>query len=115
MARYAKPAELEVAEATVEQLAAALGQSGPLRGIKSLDFVAGPDHTGDPSITFDVEFAEGEADPTLDRINEIEDHIKETARAHETDEYLFIYFRYRREGDEPPQGYSASLPPAQMA
>jgi len=114
MARYVKPPELEVAEATVEQLMEDLGRNGPLRGLKSLTFVAGPDHTGDPSITFDVEFERGEADPTLDRINEIEDYVRDAARSHESDEYLFIYFRYRREGDEPPieSSTSSSLPAA---
>lgn len=103
MARYTKPREVEVAEATIERLARESTVEGPLRGTKILGFEAGPDHTGDPSITFSIEFSTSRPEPDLDRIDELEAFIKDIVRRNEKDEYLFVYFRYSMEGDFSPE------------
>lgn len=111
MARYEEPYEAQVAEATFAALRSEIGDpDGPLRGIKALSFEAGPDHTGDPSIIFMVEFVAEEPDPPLDRINEIERHIRDIAWAHATNEPLFVYFRYRQEGEPPLEDGDSEAP-----
>ncbi|MEZ4432565.1 MAG: hypothetical protein R3F65_09140 [bacterium] len=113
MARYEEPYEERVARETFAELRPLVGDpNGPLRGIRELSFEAGPDHTGDPAIIFMVEFAASEPAPVLDRINAIERFVSEKAWSHATSEPLFVYFRYRQEG-EPPLDDGDSEAPAE--
>lgn len=111
MARYEEPYEERVAKETFAELRPLVGDpNGPLRGIKAIEFEAGPDHTGDPSIIFMVEFAAGEPDPDLGRINEIERFIGERAWSRAMNEPLFVYFRYRQEGEPPLEDGDSEAP-----
>jgi hypothetical protein len=116
MARYEEPYEVQVANATFAEIQPLIGDpNGPLRGIKTLEFEAGPDHTGDPSIIFMVEFAASEPEAQLDRINAIERYVRDIAWSHATNEPLFLYFRYRQEGELPLEDGDSEFPSEEVA
>lgn len=94
MAREPDTDEYAVAERAMAELKPLIGDpAGPLNELTDIRFEAGPDHTGDPSITFMLEFTADAPVPELDRTDEIEAFIRDTAWNHQDGGHLFVYFR----------------------
>lgn len=72
----------------------------PWQQVSSVTYEAGPDHTGDTSITFMLEFA-AEPLPARAELNRLELQIKDEVWVRDTEEQVrFVYIRYRLKGEE---------------
>lgn len=102
MARYTKPPELEVAERAMKTLGPKLSaREGPMQGVNDLKFETGTDYYGDLAITFLIELQSDRPEPDIEQTETLERMIRDTVWAHEVDERIHVYFRYRVEGELP--------------